>query len=518
MPTDPSDPADDNKTRLRPVPAVRSDPGADDSKTRVRGPVGPRAATAVPAPPTTSSRTGTGQWERPHDWTGVWTEPVAGAILKGRYYLDRKVGEGGMGIVFRARDLEGERLGSEEVLAIKLLTGQFREHRDALKALHEEVRKSRSLAHPNIVNVYTFDRDGQNVFMAMEFLEGKSVSALIQEEYARGMPFGAAWSIIDGMGKALAYAHDRGIVHSDFKPTNVFVTAGGKAKVIDFGIARAVRGKQAGHFDTTDLGAITPAYASCEMLEGQSPDARDDVFALGCVIYELLSGSHPFDRKAATVARDARAAMRPIQGLSARQNRAIAMALAFGREERTASVEEFLHELQVGARKSSRAPLVAALVFGVASLAGGAAWWMSARGPYGGAEDAAFVESLLKPTAPLSEEYDASMVQTLFELGNGYLAEAKTAYDPAKLSEGVSTAYGSYQSVLELDPANRPAAEGILEVLKLHRSEANRLFEEKQYRRALEVTDYALRIAPDSAGLNDLRTKIIEKLGVDAAP
>lgn len=452
----------------------------------------------------------TGQWERPHDWTGVWTEPVEGVTLKGRYYLERKIGQGGMGIVFRARDMEGERLGSEELLAIKVLTSEFRSHPDALKALHEEVRKSRTLAHPNIVSVYTFDRDGQNVFMAMEYLEGKSVAALIDEDYARGMPFSSAWPIIEGMGKALAYAHDRGIVHSDFKPSNVFVTVGGKAKVIDFGIARAARGTQQGRFDAAVLGAMTPGYASCEMLEDQAPDPRDDVFALGCVIYELLSGRHPFNKRPATEARDSGMTYRPIETLTRRQNKALARALAFSREERTPSVESLLHELQAGARSLPRAPLIAAgAVAAVAVLAAGG-WWLATR--EGTDADEAFVESLLQPTAQMSDEYDPDLVQTLFELAEGYLEDARRQYNPEILSEGVSSAYGSYRNILELDPANRQAAEGILEVLKLHRAEARRLYKEKQYRRALEVTGYALKVAPNSAELQALRADITQRL------
>jgi serine/threonine protein kinase len=450
-------------------------------------------------------------WEAPHDWTGVWEEAKEGMVLKGRYRLDQCIGEGGMGMVFRATDLESEGLGGHEVLAVKVLKSAFRTHPDALRALNEEVRKGRVLAHPNIVSAYSFNRDQHQVFMTMEFLDGKPLDALLDEEFARGMPLDRAWPIIEGAGSALAYAHDRGIVHSDFKPSNVFVLAGGRAKVLDFGIARAVRGNRGNRFDAGGLGAMTPAYASCEMLENQPPDNRDDIYAFGCVIYEMLSGQHPFARKTAVEARERKFAYRPLQTLSRTQNRVLASTLAFDRYRRAASVEAVLQGLKEGARSDARRTswMVAATLALLVIAAG--AWFGVTRFGYQDSDEKV-IDSLIQPTAKARDDFDPMMVQTLLDQGNDYLVQGKQQFDPAILSEGVSTAVGAFRGVLHFDPANRQAAIGITEIFKIYRAQAKRYFEEKQFRKALEVTDIGLKIYPASVDLRSLRTQIQQRL------
>src|SRR5690606_32657935 len=134
------------------------------------------------------------------------------------------------------------------------------------------------LAHDNIVRVYDFDKAGTIVFMTMEYIDGQDLRTLIREQAWNGMPLARARPLIEGMARALGRAHAAGIVHSDFKPGNVMVTADRVAKVFDFGIARA--GKHAASadgeqtiFDATTLGALTPAYASLEMIQGGEPTA-----------------------------------------------------------------------------------------------------------------------------------------------------------------------------------------------------------------------------------------------------
>ncbi len=262
-----------------------------------------------------------------------------GRVLGGRYLLQRKLGTGGMGVVYLASDQQVE----GETFAIKVLRPQIREHPDALELVREEVRKTRLLAHPNVVGVYSVNIDQRDVFILMEYLEGKPLSALLDEDFARGMPFGRAWPLIQDMCAGLAHAHDHGVVHSDLKPSNVFVTISGRAKLLDFGIARASRGR-VGHFDPATLGALTPAYASCEMLEGGDPDERDDVYSLACVIYEMLSGKRPFSSASAIEARRGGQSLAPIRSLTPGQNAALARALSFDRAQRTPTVETLLAE------------------------------------------------------------------------------------------------------------------------------------------------------------------------------
>ncbi|MCP3707298.1 serine/threonine-protein kinase [Paraburkholderia sp. CNPSo 3274] len=275
-----------------------------------------------------------------------------GDTLNGRFVLEECLGVGGMGTVYKALDLRKlEASDRKPYIAIKVLNVQFRGQPTSLIALQREARKAQTLAHRNIVTVYDFDRDGPLVYLTMEYLSGKPLSKLLRAPGFAGMPFEQARPIIAGMGQALAYAHERGFVHCDFKPANVFLTDGGDVKVIDFGIARVFQRPEEDPdvtvFDPATLGGITPAYASPEMFEHREPDPRDDIYALACVTYELLTGKHPFNRKSATQARsDKMRAERP-PGLDRGQWRTLSAALSFDRASRTASVNQFLEGMGV---------------------------------------------------------------------------------------------------------------------------------------------------------------------------
>jgi serine/threonine protein kinase len=433
-------------------------------------------------------------------------EPLfEGRILGRRFQLERKLGEGGMGVVWLARDLIEADFNDQPFLAIKVLKSDFRQHPDALRTLHEEVRRSKLLSHPNIVSVYTFDRDAGTVFMTMEYLDGKVLSHVIEHEFARGIPLAQAWPIIEGTGRALAYAHDRGTIHSDFKPANVFVMAGGRAKVLDFGIARAMRHGRGNSFDAGTLGALTVEYASCEMLEDKPPDTRDDVYAYGCVIYEVLSGAHVFGGKSAAQARDKGLQVAPLKNLTRAQNRALADALAFDREKRTGSIEEVIEGLQPRAAPK-RYGLWTVIALLALSALGSGVWWVTKK--FNLNEDDAFVNSLLKPNAETTNTVDPDEVALLMGQGDDYFAQAQKHFDPGVLSEGVSTAYGAYRAVLRLDPANRVAAQKILGIVQMYESQAESLRDQGQYKRAATLVDYALKIDPDRQSLRQMKTQL----------
>jgi len=216
----------------------------------------------------------------------------------------------------------------------------------------------------------------------MEYLEGKTLNTLLDEEFGRGMPFSHARPIIEDVGAALGYAHDHNVIHSDLKPANVLLTTSGKTKLLDFGIARVSRGpllhKRSGQR------ALTPAYASYEMLKGEEADRRDDIYSFACVIYEMLSGDRPFGELNALEARDVGTRVPPLAVLSRRQNEALARALAFDRASRTPSVEQLLAGLATdkGPRRRQHAVLTVAIATGAAlSLAYLAAdkLWISKR-------------------------------------------------------------------------------------------------------------------------------------------
>lgn len=357
-------PANDDATRLAPItgghaaapPATATaTDNDDDDATVVKRPslsASPHDTERSPWPLDTEPRHTTSQSTSAGttSWAALSTAPSqgqvgVGTLLKGRFLLEREIGRGGMGVVYLARDeRKVEARDRNPHIAVKVLNDDFRRHPDALMALQREARKAQSLAHDNIVRVYDFDKDGTIVFMTMEYIHGTDLRELIRGRQGQGVPLAGAIGLIEGMGRALERAHKAGVVHSDFKPGNVMVGAGGLAKVFDFGIARATR--RAGEadddrtvFDATTLGAMTPAYASLGMLRGEEPSAADDVYAFGCVVYELLAGRHPFDKLTAEQAKARGAHPKAVRGLSRRQNRALQRCLAFDAADRPPMAE-----------------------------------------------------------------------------------------------------------------------------------------------------------------------------------
>jgi serine/threonine-protein kinase len=300
----------------------------------------------------------------PHDAPAqsITVRLVAGQLIGGRYRIERELGEGGMGIVYLAADeqVPGERF------AIKVLKEEL--HGEILTSLREEVRKTRKLSHPNIVDVHSVNLDGRMLYVLMEYLEGKCLDALLDEDFGRGMSFSRAWPIIEDVGAALGNAHDHNIIHSDLKPANVFVTSAGRSKLLDFGIARASRGPLLRV--TEGPRALTPAYASPEMLEGQEADRRDDLYSFACVIYEMLCGERPFGHLNALDARDAGIKVAPLQGLSREQNAALSQALAFARGARTGTVESLLAAISPHARRRARPGAVGAAILITTAVVG----------------------------------------------------------------------------------------------------------------------------------------------------
>lgn len=270
-----------------------------------------------------------------------------GSIIKKRFVLEKLLGKGGMGLVFGAIDRRKEEARDPNPrVALKVLNADFQRHPQAFMALQREARKAQTLAHPNVVTVFDFDRDGDAVYMTMELLEGRSLDSMTREGRGKGIKRDVALPIIRGIAEGLAYAHRKGIVHSDLKPGNVFITQDDTAKVLDFGIARAVPGinKEASQdvFDAGSLGAYTEAYATDEMVDGVDPHPADDMYALGIIAYELLTGFHPYKRHSAPAARKLGLKPEPLKGLKRKEVRAIERCLSFDRKQRPQSAGDFL--------------------------------------------------------------------------------------------------------------------------------------------------------------------------------
>ena len=369
------------------IPPPKSPSAADDA-TVVKSPtVIPPPAGNAQASAGTGTQSGTGtasgvsssqaSWQR---IAGVVSSDyvTVGSVLKGRFHLEKEIGRGGMGVVFMARDeRKVEARDRDPYLAIKVLNDEFRQHPDSLIALQRESRRSQQLAHENIVRVFDFDKDGTIVFMTMEYIDGSDLKGLIRDRAFNGLPLKEARPLIEGMARGLARAHADGVVHSDFKPGNVMVTRAGVPKVFDFGIARA--GKHAGDakgevsvFDAATLGALTPAYASLEMIQGKEPEPSDDIYALGCVVFELLTGKHPFDKVSAEVAMKEGRKPPPVKGLTKRQYKTLLASIAFTRNQRLKSAGELVEGLRdLSASERARPYLLYGLPALIAVAAGG---------------------------------------------------------------------------------------------------------------------------------------------------
>jgi len=243
-------------------------------------------------------REDTGSLPRPDPVDAAGRDPrglasdLTGRTL-GRYEILSKLGEGGMGEVYRARDTELRR-----EVAIKVLPGRLASDADRLARLKREARTLAALNHPNIATLYEFQSAGDTEFLAMELVLGDTLRDFI----ARGeVPLEQALMIAGQVADALEAAHEKGITHRDIKPANIKVTPDGRVKVLDFGLAKSttvpeVAGTASltvartydGHF------AGTPAYMSPEQVRARSPDHRADIWAFGCLLFELLSGQRPF--------------------------------------------------------------------------------------------------------------------------------------------------------------------------------------------------------------------------------
>ena len=321
----------------------REDIPADDSEVTVfRDPTLLRDADSV-----SISESATSSWRNLEGQVTEDAGAVTPRVLKQRFVLEERIGAGGMGTVYRAKDLRKvEARDSRPFIAVKVLNNDFRQHPEAFIALEREASKSQGLRHSNIVSIFDFDKDSDIPFITMELLEGTELAELLRA-YPNGLPQEQAWQIIEGMVKGLAHAHEEGVVHADFKPGNVFVTKR-SAKILDFGIARAMRMNHAGEdtdFDPARLAALTPAYASREMLNGDNPEPRDDLYSLGVVMYMILSGHHPYGRLPAHEAAQENLKPERIKSLSSRRWRVLQQCLQFNRQARPDSAQDVFEAL-----------------------------------------------------------------------------------------------------------------------------------------------------------------------------
>ncbi|MDH3326286.1 MAG: serine/threonine protein kinase [Gammaproteobacteria bacterium] len=421
-----------------------------------------------------------------------------GSIIKNRFILEDELGHGGMSIVYRALDLRKQEANNRDpYIAVKILGDAFKNHPQSIRVLEHESQKIQSLAHPNIITVYDFDRDADVIYMTMECLQGQSLDVLVRDNKT-GIPINEALRIIEGISRALFYAHSKNIIHSDLKPENVFITQENVVKVLDFGIARAKKipgqsnkksGKAYVDFDGSNLGALTPPYASPEMFEDADPDPRDDIYALGCVTYQLFTGHHPFDGKQSNHARDAAMIPKKINELSRKQWNTLSSSLAFDREHRVATIAEFLD----GMVPKKRTLWFYAGIAGTSiALAISAYSWYSAS------------QKPMLPIANLSIEQKQKINQ-FFETADLYFSMGYLASPPG------DSAYDQYQKVLEIDPTNQAAIEGNKKVANQYKKLALHKFESGDLAESLLLVKTGLIVQPDNKDLLDFQMEIHQK-------
>jgi serine/threonine protein kinase len=283
----------------------------------------------------------------------------AGTLL-GRYQVISLLGTGGMGEVYKARDAE---LGRD--VAIKLLPSELKANPSSHRQLEREARAAAAVTHPHICSLYDLVHEGGFDFIVMELLEGETLAARL----SRGpMPIEEVVAVAIDISEALAAAHRRRLIHRDLKPTNVMLTATHGAKLLDFGIAKIKLDAALNGFSdvtsgtgSTRTGVLvgTLQYMSPEQLQGLPIDGRADVFALGAVVYEMLTGCRAFDATAPgeTIAAILESAPAPIgshrAGVPAALTRIVETCLAKMPSNRWQSADDLAHALKVVAARSA---------------------------------------------------------------------------------------------------------------------------------------------------------------------
>jgi ABC-type multidrug transport system ATPase subunit/tRNA A-37 threonylcarbamoyl transferase component Bud32 len=280
-----------------------------------------------------------------------------GSKISGRYRIEEFLGRGAFGEVYRAHD---EMLG--RAIALKTFVLKKRESQDQIETALEEARTIARLDHPNIVPVYDVGREGNAAWMAMRLVKGEGLDIVLGRE--EKLAEKRALQLLRQVSKALDHAHRKGIIHRDVKPSNILVEPGEEgaehAWLADFGIAEVLAG---GGSTTERTIAGTPSYMSPEQIAGKRVDARSDIFALGCVAYELITGKRAFSGETTPavmyrVVHDQPEEMSQLAGLAGTRFEALCRrALAKFPEDRYQTVEQFIREMEALDRpEAARSP------------------------------------------------------------------------------------------------------------------------------------------------------------------
>lgn len=315
------------------------------------------------------------------DTTLTGAHPVlpTGHVLAGRYRIESLAGVGGMGVVYRAHDLE-----LDQAAALKLLPSHQAPNEETLQRFRRELILGRQISHPNVVRVHDIGHDGGTYFLSMDYVDGRPLNEVMDGEGP--LPPERAAGIAAQIASALAVAHAKHIVHRDLKPSNILIDAAGNALITDFGIARSI--EEAGLTRTGEVFG-TPDYLAPEQARGADVDARADIYALGVMLYEMLSGTLPTRAESLTekLAQRATGRTRDITETGTRippwLRKVLRHCLAPGPGRRYQNAEDLAADLRAREfrarpwRRVTPGRVVAALVLGVLLASGGHLLWQN---------------------------------------------------------------------------------------------------------------------------------------------
>lgn len=406
--------------------------------------------------------------------------PAKGVVLAGRYVVLDDVEDSGMGFVYKALDRHRERAGAPEPwVALKFARPAPDGRTDTAGNLRREFLKLSELRHPNIVAVYDFGSEDGIDFMVLEWLQGETLASLLERLSSKRMALRTAEEIVSSIAAALAHAHAAGIVHGDVKPSNIFITREHTVKLLDFGVSIRSTSDAEG---SEAHGWATRAYASCDILQGKPPRPADDVFALGVTAYRLFGGLRPFGELDALAARKQGLAPPDLPADAFASWPAVRRALEFDAMDRPMDAMEFLRQLEneaEGAGDESVFPrpvpahltaiawgALAALVLGLST------WW--------------------------SLSSDSSTPPRIERL----LDDAAAAVTAGRLVEPPgSSAVAHYSAVLEFDPVNRQAEEGLDRIAEQYLTQARSSLTAENFEEARSSLERARAVRPGHFGI-----------------